>query len=250
MNELPFHVRAEVFLRSLLIQSGWNYRTMIGSGIAFAMIPVLRYLRRFREDATPEERLAHYGAHFNAHPYLASAAIGSLSRMEVDGESGEKIARFRDAVRGPLGALGDRLVWAAWLPLCSLIALAVYWAGAPPWVAVGLFLGVYNAGHLVLRIWGFRTGWDAGAGLGRRLREAHLPNVTHRVERLLPTALGLVIGAGIGSGGGGVTGGTEAWVVAAGGVATGVIFGPRAWKPAAAVVVVVIGLAFAHAFTR
>jgi hypothetical protein len=33
-----------VFLRSFAIQGSWNYRTLQGSGFAFALMPVLRYV--------------------------------------------------------------------------------------------------------------------------------------------------------------------------------------------------------------
>jgi mannose/fructose/N-acetylgalactosamine-specific phosphotransferase system component IID len=39
---LPFHVRCEMFLRLLAVQGAWNYETMMGNGIAFAVEPALR----------------------------------------------------------------------------------------------------------------------------------------------------------------------------------------------------------------
>ena len=74
--------------------------------------------------------LARESQYFNAHPYLAAVAVGALARAELDGEPPARIERFRTALCGPLGSVGDRLVWAAWLPLCSLVALAAFGLGA------------------------------------------------------------------------------------------------------------------------
>ena len=68
--------------------------------------------------------------YFNAHPYLAALAIGALARAELDQVPPARIERFRSALCGPLGSVGDRLVWASWLPGCSLIALLIFGLGA------------------------------------------------------------------------------------------------------------------------
>ena len=106
--------------------------------------------------------LARQSAYFNAHPYLASVAIGALARAELDGELPERIERFRTACCGPLGSVGDRLVWAGWLPVCALLGLAAFGLGASPASVVLLFLGSYNAGQVALRVWGLRAGYRHG----------------------------------------------------------------------------------------
>ncbi|MGH7464052.1 MAG: PTS system mannose/fructose/sorbose family transporter subunit IID, partial [Longimicrobiales bacterium] len=44
MRRLPASVRWRVFLRSFSIQGSWNYRTLQGSGFAYALMPVLRWV--------------------------------------------------------------------------------------------------------------------------------------------------------------------------------------------------------------
>jgi PTS system mannose-specific IID component len=61
------------------------------------------------------------------------------------------------------------LIWAGWLPACSLLALIAFGAGAPAWLVVAMFLGTYNAGHVALRIWGLRTGLDRGMRVAKAL---------------------------------------------------------------------------------
>src|SRR5207237_102193 len=97
--------------------------------------------------------LARESHYFNAHPYLASVAVGALARAELDGEPPERIERFRTALAGPLGSVGDRLVWAGWLPFCSLAALAIFGLGAslgPGGSLLGVVLVCVAAGSFVL----------------------------------------------------------------------------------------------------
>ena len=194
MAVLSRRVRASAFARSFLIQGSWNYRTMLGSGFAFAMLPALRLI--FRDDpAALEASLRRHLEHFNAHPYLANVALGAALRLEAEGASADAVRRFKTAVRGPLGGLGDALVWASWLPAVSLLALTLVWLEVPGWVAVLVFLAVYNFGHLGLRAWGFRAGLAEGMGVARSLGRAALTRWTERVRTLATVALGLLAGA-------------------------------------------------------
>ena len=90
------------------------------------------------------------------------------------------------------------------MPFCSLTALAAFGLGARPLVVVLLFLGLYNTGHVALRVWGLRTGWSRGtrvaAALGNPVLR-HGPQYIARAAALLagialPLALLRVIGAG------------------------------------------------------
>jgi PTS system mannose-specific IID component len=195
-------VRAAIFLRTLAVQGSWNYESMIGNGIAFAVEPALRLLPGGPGGEAYRAALARQGGYFNAHPYLASVAIGALARAELDGERPETIERFRTACCGPLGSVGDRLVWAGWLPLCALLALAAFGLGTSPAGVVLLFLGSYNAGHVALRVWGLRAGYQQGlrvaGALGTPLLRqgpAHLARATALLAGIgLPVAVRGVIG--------------------------------------------------------
>lgn len=227
------------FLRCFVIQGSWNYHTMLGSGFAYAMLPGLR--RIFADD--PEELEAsveRHLEHFNAHPYLSGVAVGAALRLEAEGEAPELVRRFKTAVRGPLGGLGDALVWASWLPAASLAALAMLWLGAPGWVAVVGFLVLYNAGHLALRVWGFRTGLREGRRVAGALGAARLGRWTERVRSLATLLLGLMTGAVLAAPDGLLATG-PLWTALAGlSFVAGLVLGHRAWRPAAGVVVAVV----------
>lgn len=201
---LPVLTRAAMFLRLLAIQGSWNYEILMGNGIGFSVEPALRLLPGGRGGKAYRQALARQCRYFNAHPYLAGVAVGALARAEVDGVPPDRIERFRTASCGPLGSVGDRLIWAGWLPFNSLVALAIFGLGAPPWLVVLSFLLLYNAGHLALRMWGLDAGWRNGMKVASALANPVLrqgPQYIAQAASLLagialPIALERVMGPG------------------------------------------------------
>jgi PTS system mannose-specific IID component len=158
-----------MYFRLFALQGSWNYETLNGTGVGFVMEPALRLLPGGKNGEQYRAALARESRYFNAHPYLAGVAVGALTRAELDGVDPIRIERFRTALAGPLGSVGDRLVWASWLPFCSLIAIGVYGAGGSPLSVVGTFLLLYNAGHFLLRAWALRIGLARGLNVASAL---------------------------------------------------------------------------------
>jgi len=190
---LPAWVWVKVFTRLLAIQGAWNYESLLGNGIGFCLEPALRYLPGGVHGAAFKEAIARESAYFNAHPYLASVAVGALARAELSGVPADRIERFRTALCGPLGSVGDRLVWAGWLPFASLISLAAFGLGARPLLVIGIFLVLYNAGHLALRIWGLRVGWTRGLAVAPALGNPLLRRGPAHVARAAAAAAGVAL---------------------------------------------------------
>lgn len=194
---LPWRTRLAIFSRLLAVQGSWNYELMLGPGIGFCTEPALRELPGGPEGAAYREALARQSRYFNAHPYLAGVAVGALARAELEGQSPAQIERFRTAMCGPLGSLGDRLVWAGWLPFSALLALLAFGLGAGALAVVLIFLVVYNVGHLGLRIWGVRAGWRSGLRVAASLAHPVLRQgplyIARAVMLLAGVALPLVI---------------------------------------------------------
>lgn len=201
---LPFWTRVTIFFRLLAVQGAWNYETLVGNGIGFCVEPALRRLPGGRDGEAYRAALARESQYFNAHPYLTSVAVGALARAELEGTPPERIERFRTALCGPLGALGDRLVWATFLPLCSFAALVVFGIGGSPLATVLTFLILYNIGHLGLRIWGLQAGWRKGLNVAQSLGHPVLQRSQPYLGQLaaslagfaFPVALHRVIGPG------------------------------------------------------
>lgn len=183
--------RLAAWWRTFAVQGSWNYRTLVGSGVAYAMLPLLR--RIYAGDPV-RLRLAleRHMQPFNTHPYLSAMAVASLARLEQDETDPDTIERFRVALRGPLGTVGDRAVWAEWRPLCLLLAMCALGLGASAGVSVALFLVVYNVGHIAIRSWAFLRGWDTGLGVGRYLKGSWVERVATRLGGLNLLLVGLV----------------------------------------------------------
>jgi PTS system mannose-specific IID component len=201
---LPLATRASIFLRLLAIQGSWNYELLVGNGIAFCVEPALRRLPGGMSGAAYREALARQARYFNAHPYLASVAVGALARAELEGSSPTQIERFRTALPGPLGSVGDRLIWAGWLPFCSLLAMLAFGLGSGPLLTLIIFLGTYNAGHIALRLWGLRVGWRNGlrvaSALGNPVLRRGPQHLARAVALLSGIAIPLAIHRLVGSG--------------------------------------------------
>jgi mannose PTS system EIID component len=179
-----------LLLRSLLLQASWNPRDLLGTGTAWILGPWL-------DRGDPDERrraLARHGTPFNAHPYLAGVALGALIRLEEEGTPEEDRRRFRDAIRSPLGSLGDSMIWAGWLPASLLVAGVALLLGLPPPGTVALFLLLFNAAHLPLRVWGIRVGLAEGLGVARVLQARGLWAWAERSRALGVLLVGLLLG--------------------------------------------------------
>jgi len=183
MTDFPAGTARRVILRSLFIQGSWNYETLIGTGFAFSILPVLRHLHGGNDRAL-RDALARHAEIFNSHPYLANIALGAVARLEAERVDPLMIARFKSALRGSLGSLGDQLVWSAWRPAAALLGILLLLVGVVWWAAVVVFLVVYNALNFGLRIWGWRVGTAAGMNVGRAIREAPLQTLTRRATEV------------------------------------------------------------------
>lgn len=181
-----------VYARSFAIQAAWNYERMLGTGFGWTAEPALRSLEGDTADGRSRYRdaVSRQSAFFNSHPYLAALAIGAAVRAEHEGASPEKIARLRDALCSPLGSIGDRIYWAAWLPACAAIGIVLAAAGAGI-VAVGVFLVLYNAAHCYGRWWALRAGWNRGLNVAGALASPALRVALERVGPVAAFCLGV-----------------------------------------------------------
>ncbi len=174
--------------RLFTIQAAWTYERMLGIGFGYVAEPMLRGLRRDGETTTFRGAVARQSRFFNAHPYFASLAVGAAVRAELDRVPPEKIERLRSALAGPLGSLGDRLIWAGWLPACAAIGLLLVTLSTGLW-AVPVFLVLYNVTHVWLRVWGLKAGYRYGVSVAGALST---PGLQRALELVAPLAAFLV----------------------------------------------------------
>jgi PTS system mannose-specific IID component len=183
--------RLQAILRLLAVQAAWTYERMSGIGVGHAAAPLLKH---HLSAVSPEARhaaIARSAEFFNSHPYLAGVAVGAVVRAERDGTPGATILRLRTALSGPLGAMGDQLVWAGQVPaLIGLALAAVPWMGATAVLAAVI---VHNVLRLALTVWGLDLGLREGLGVGGALQRSWLPQRADDAQRLAAFAVGLAV---------------------------------------------------------
>jgi PTS system mannose-specific IID component len=191
-ERVPLIPLMRVFFRSLLIQVGFNPRAMQGLGFTYAMYPALRALYPNRGVRTAAVR--RYLTVFNTHPYFAAAVLGGSVRYEERIASGlaspEDEDGFREALAAPLAAIGDAFFWNALRPACALMAALT----APTiglW-AIAVFLLLYNATHISVRIWLFVIGYRRAEGLVALVGKARFPIGTRLLRRAAAVMAGAV----------------------------------------------------------
>lgn len=183
--------RTEALWRLMAVQASYTYERMLGIGVGHASMPLLRDVLAARPARARHEAIARSADFFNAHPYLAGVAVGAEVRAEQDGASSAVISRLRTALSGPLGSLGDQLIWAGWVPALVGVALAAStWAGI--W-AVAAIVVIHNLLRVRLTAWGLDLGLREGLGVGAALQHSWLPRGAEDAQRAAAFAVGLAI---------------------------------------------------------
>ena len=202
-NKITYFTLFKVFLRSFLIQAVWNYQSMQSIGFCFALSPVGKKLFK-----TNEKRQEFYTRHltfFNAHPYFSSFALGAIARIEADlakqkNPDYEIISRFKNALIGPLGAIGDQLVWATIKPTSVLIGLigVVFIVDVQTKIYfIFLLLLIYNIPHLYFRFFGIVKGFKKGFNVSQDLNAKKFELIRDIYGVLGTLGLGIYIGFSI-----------------------------------------------------
>ena len=178
------------WFRMFLVQGSWNYDRMVGLGVGYAMEPTLRTLPGGVSGKRYADAMRRAGSFFNAHPYMAAVAVGAEARAEHDGVPPDQIRRLRGALVGPLGSIGDKLIWAGVLP-CTIGIGLIGAASMSPLVGVVIFLTLYNAVHLIVRGWALRAGWQSGTRVARALTSVGIQRGLQIAGPLASVAIGV-----------------------------------------------------------
>ena len=188
---------ARVFLRSLFLQAAWNPRGMQNLGFADAITPALREL--YPDPAECAKAVARHLEFFNCHPYLAAAILGGAVHLEERVAGGqappEVVSSYKRALGPPFAALGDGFFWLALRPAAALLA-----AATEPFLGMGcvlVFLVLYNAVHLPVRLWLFATGYLRAEGVVDAVARAHMSSGTPFLKACGAALAGAVAARGV-----------------------------------------------------
>ena len=168
-----------IFLRSLLVQSSWNFAGLQNLGFFFMTWPALARRR------LPAPELARAGLrhlrNFNTHPYFAGLVAATVIRSEESGGTDEAVEGLKRSLMCALGAVGDEFFWATLRPFAAVVALPAALAGAV-WAPL-LMLAVYNVPHFGVRAWGISAGLGGGARSSRCSSDGRCPARCRRWAR-------------------------------------------------------------------
>ncbi len=151
-----------ILFKSFLIQGSWNFQSMLGLGFCYCLIPVLN--RLYCDERDRQAFLRRHIEFFNAHPYFITWSLGAVSKLEEEAKhkkwkNHQPINLFKNRTVGVLGVIGDRLFWNGFKPAAAAMAVTI---GLFSWLAIPLFLIVYNIPHLYVRMKGLNLGYQKG----------------------------------------------------------------------------------------
>lgn len=164
---------ASALLRTLFLQTVWNFERYLNYGVAYVLSPVVR--RLYPKDERGEVLSRHLD-YFNTHPYMGAFILGAVIKMEEERaqmpkanqkQKEEEINALKVGMMGPLAAMGDNFFWATIRPYCGLMAVTLVMTHAlgsklESWAVPLLFLVLFNIIHLGMRFLGFSLGYRKG----------------------------------------------------------------------------------------
>lgn len=189
---MKFLTLSRVALRSFMLQAAYNYKSLQGLGMLYAMFPALKELYGKDEDALTESGRRYSGV-FNTHPYMAPAIMGAMIHLEETGRdedwSGEKIDSMKTSLMSAFAGLGDAFFWNALKPAAAIIGLLG--AVSSLWLGPFLYLFFYNLPHLACRFLGFSAGYRLGIQVIFFFDKFQIPRQVYRIRFFICGFLGL-----------------------------------------------------------
>lgn len=196
------------FVRSLFLQTLWNFERMQNIGFAFGVAPLLK--RVYSSRASYTAAIRRHTGFFNTHPYFAPIVMGVVYHREkqrlTEGADGEDaaLAALKNGMGGAFGAVGDHVLWGIWRPFCLVLSLSIglmvgySLSGSEDstrifdpvaarvcgrWWIAG-FLGMFNAVHLWLRWRGLQKACQDGPLVVRWIQSLSLQSWAAQVQRV------------------------------------------------------------------
>lgn len=182
-----------IFFRSMLLEANFNFETMQNTGVAFALIPVLKKL--YKTKAEMAAALERHIQLFNTATYGSTLILGLATAMEEQNSkdpefNADSINAVKLGLMGPLAGVFDSLFWGTLKVIAAgagtALALKGNFSGAV------LFILLFNVPHLVLRYQLTFIGYRAGMRFLQRLSQS---NVMDRLSQGAAILGLMVVGA-------------------------------------------------------
>lgn len=184
-----------IFIRSLFIQSSFNFWRMQNLGFVFALIPLIRSRNI---DGMETRLLTRHLQSFNTHPCLAGAVLGSVVKLEAESPGGQEVDELKRALMGPYAAMGDAFFSGAWRPFSAIGGVVLALDGVL-WAPL-MVLILYNPVSFYVRLKGFIEGYRRGKQGVVFIGGLDLPGLAGSVRRLSVILLGILAALLVGEG--------------------------------------------------
>ncbi len=193
-------VFTRVLIRSFFIQSGWNYKSLLSLGFCFSILPVASFL--YKNDKPKIAAFVKRHLSFiNGHPFFMSYALGATIRLEEEIEKGnanvDQLVKLKEALIGPLGALGDQIFWVSVKPATFVLGVLGFLLIENVNLRLTflcLLAILYNAPHLYIRITGMVKGYKEGFSIFKFLKIENFKLIRVFYSILGVISIGLVTG--------------------------------------------------------
>ncbi|MGD9487749.1 MAG: PTS system mannose/fructose/sorbose family transporter subunit IID [Calditrichaceae bacterium] len=200
MKKLKYSDFISMFFRSFFFQTAWNFKSLVSIGFSFAMIPVAKRLYTTKEEYALF--LKRHLGFFNSHPYFASFALGAIARLEEDSVNDpslrtEQIEKFKNALIGPLGAVGDQLFWGIIKPTSLVLGAAgiiMIRNLKVQLLFLVLLLILFNVPHIYVRFFGIIKGYQEGYQSYKQIKIERFALLKNFFLHLGTVAIGAFIG--------------------------------------------------------
>ncbi|WP_034849569.1 PTS galactosamine transporter subunit IID [Clostridium hydrogeniformans] len=155
-------------LRSIFLQSCFNYERMQGAGWAYSMMPYLKKIHKDDKEAL-SVAMKDNMEFINTNPTISPFLMGFLLSLEEKKEDRNLINSLKVALFGPLAGIGDALLWFTLLPIIAGICASFAQQGSllGPIVFFIVYLGIFLS-----RIFLARFGYELGTKAIDKIKES------------------------------------------------------------------------------
>lgn len=156
---------------STMLQASFNYERMQAAGWLWSILPGLKKIHTNKEDLAAS--MTHNLDFFNTHTYTVNFVLGIVMSLEQQKADISTIRAVRTSIMGPLGGIGDALIWFALYPIVAGITATMAIQGNIAGVILYfvLIFGVQMALRYFLTMWSYKLGTNAIAMLTKNAKE-------------------------------------------------------------------------------
>ncbi len=147
-------------MKSSFLQASFNYERMQGTGWIWTISSALKKIYKNDPEGLRESMQMHV-TFFNSHPFLNSLISGIVVALEENKTDLKTIQNIKVALMGPLGGIGDSILWLTALPLIAGISAQIALETSSIAGAI-LFLVLFNLLNFGLRFGLMHYGYNLG----------------------------------------------------------------------------------------